>query len=94
MTKEEFAKSKSLAVISRVYERKLDNTLHHHAGNRIQRIDREGLRCMIEKCVLAGIEWKERGELSMTDKEKKRLYDIQNVPVDEDKLKNERRNAI
>lgn len=30
MTKEEFAKSRSLLAVSRVYERKLDNTLHHN----------------------------------------------------------------
>ena len=30
----------------------------------------------------------------MTDKEKKRLHDIQNVPVDEEKLKNDRRNTV
>jgi len=30
----------------------------------------------------------------MTDKEKKRLHDIQNVPVDEEKLRNERRNVV
>lgn len=28
----------------------------------------------------------------MTDKEKKRLHDIQNVPVNEDELRNNRRN--
>ena len=30
----------------------------------------------------------------MTDKEKKRLHDIQNIPVDEEKLRNDRRNAV
>ena len=30
----------------------------------------------------------------MTDKEKKRLHDIQNVPVDEEKLKRDRRNTV
>jgi hypothetical protein len=30
----------------------------------------------------------------MTDKEKKRLHDIQNVPVDEEKLKKDRRNTV
>ena len=30
----------------------------------------------------------------MTDKEKKRLHDIQNIPVDEDKLRNDRRNTV
>lgn len=30
----------------------------------------------------------------MTDKEKKRLHDIKNVPVDEEKLKNDRKNAV
>lgn len=30
----------------------------------------------------------------MTDKEKKRLHDIQNVPVDEEKLRNDRRNTV
>lgn len=30
----------------------------------------------------------------MTDKEKKRLHDIQNVPVDEEKLKMDRRNTV
>ena len=30
----------------------------------------------------------------MTDKEKKRLQEIQNVPVDEEKLRNDRRNSV
>jgi hypothetical protein len=30
----------------------------------------------------------------MTDKEKKRLHDIQNIPVDEEKLRNDRRNTV
>lgn len=30
----------------------------------------------------------------MTDKEKKRLQEIQNVPVDEEKLRNDRRNTV
>lgn len=30
----------------------------------------------------------------MTDKEKKRLHDIQNIPVDEEKLRNDRRNIV
>ena len=30
----------------------------------------------------------------MTDKEKKRLHDIQNTPVDEEKLRNDRRNTV
>jgi len=30
----------------------------------------------------------------MTDKEKKRLHDIQNVPVDEEKVRNDRRNTV
>lgn len=30
----------------------------------------------------------------MTDKEKKRLHDIQNVPVDEEKLKKDRMNTV
>lgn len=30
----------------------------------------------------------------MTDKEKKRLQKIQNVPVDEEKLRNDRRNTV
>jgi len=30
----------------------------------------------------------------MTDKEKKLLHDIQNVPVDEEKLKKDRRNTV
>ena len=29
----------------------------------------------------------------MTDKEKKRLHDIQNIPVDEEKLRNQRKEA-
>jgi len=29
----------------------------------------------------------------MTNKEKKRLNDIQNIPVDEEKLRNDRRNT-
>ena len=35
-----------------------------------------------------------RKENSMTDKEKKRLQEIQNVPVDEEKLRNDRRNTV
>ena len=30
----------------------------------------------------------------MTDREKKRLQEIQNVPVDEEKLRNDRRNTV
>ena len=30
----------------------------------------------------------------MTKEQKKRLYDIQNVPVDEEKLRNDRRNTL
>jgi hypothetical protein len=30
----------------------------------------------------------------MTDKEKKRLNDIQNIPVDEEKLRNDKRNTV
>lgn len=30
----------------------------------------------------------------MTYKEKKRLHDIQNIPVDEEKLRNDRRNMV
>ena len=30
----------------------------------------------------------------MTDKEKKHLQEIQNVPVDEEKLRNDRKNTI
>lgn len=60
MTKEEFVKSRSLLVVSRVYERKLDNTLHHNVGDQIRRIDREGLRNIIEKSILTGKEWTER----------------------------------
>lgn len=30
----------------------------------------------------------------MTDEEKKRLHDIQNVPVDDDKLKRDRSNTL
>lgn len=30
----------------------------------------------------------------MTDKEKKRLQEIQNIPVDEEKLRNDRRNIV
>ena len=30
----------------------------------------------------------------MIDKEKKRLQEIQNVPVDEEKLRNDRRNMV
>lgn len=30
----------------------------------------------------------------MTEKEKKRLHDIQNIPVDEEKLRNDRRNTV
>ena len=30
----------------------------------------------------------------MTDKEKKRLQEIQNIPVDEEKLRNDRRNTV
>ena len=37
---------------------------------------------------------KHRKENSMTDKEKKKLYNIRNIPVDEEKLRNDRRNTI
>lgn len=57
MTKEEFAKDKSFLVVSRVYERKHDNALFHNVNEQIHRIDKEGLRRIIEKCILAGIEW-------------------------------------
>jgi len=30
----------------------------------------------------------------MTDKEKKRLQEIQNVPIDEEKLRSDRRNTV
>ena len=40
------------------------------------------------------LDLKRRKENSMTDEEKKRLRDIQNVPVDEEKLKMDRRNTL
>jgi hypothetical protein len=30
----------------------------------------------------------------MTDKEKKKLYNIQNIPVDEERLRNDRKNIV